>query len=119
MKKVSDKNKLVKLWWEHQNIDQVQNVLNKKNHGSGIYVLYHGGEIYYIGLSKNNLRRRLSRHALKDKHIGQWDSFSFYQIRRPKHVKDVESLLLRIFKPTGNSISGRFHKKFNYQNHIK
>ena len=68
--------------------------------------------IYYVGLSKRSMRKRLNKH-LRDHHHGKWDRFSFYQIRRTKYIKDVETLLLRIIQPPGNDVLGRFRSKYN------
>lgn len=113
MKKMTDKNKLVKKFIEHQKWYNYNLALNKKNKGTGIYVLYKGNKIYYIGLSKSSSRARLSSHANEDKHKGKWNNYSFYQIGRTKYIKDIESLLLRIFRPSGNKISGKFQRKYN------
>jgi len=113
VKKKSDKNKLVKKFLEHRKWEDYKLALGKKSRGRGVYVLYKSEAIYYIGLSKNSLRSRLRRHATKDRHKGKWDEFSFYQIGRTKYVKDVESLMLRIFHPPGNKVGGKFHKKYN------
>ena len=43
----------------------------------GIYVLYNGYEIVYVGQTKNPIADRLKTHT-KDKK--QWDSFSWYGI---------------------------------------
>src|SRR5579863_10120053 len=95
--KTSDKNRLVKKFWENALAEAYAKAPGSKQRGRGIYVLYSKGKIYYIGLSKRSLRSRLRRHALRDRHKGKWDSFSFYRIGRTKYIKDVESLLLRIF----------------------
>ena len=113
MKKNSNKNKLVKKFLEHRKWDDYKLALGKKNRGRGIYVLYKNKKVYYIGLSTSSLRSRLRRHATRDRHKGKWDEFSFYQIGRIKYVKDIESLMLRIFHPSGNKVSGKFHKKYN------
>jgi hypothetical protein len=77
----------------------------------GIYALYKSGRLYYVGLAKN-LRARLSSH-LKDKHKGRWDRFSVYLTVESQHVRELESLLLRIVKPKGNTQSGRLTRSQN------
>lgn len=112
-KKKSDKSKLVKRHLEHESCDSYIRALGKDQKGTGVYVLYSGAEIHYIGLSTNSLRRRISKHAKRDRHRGHWDNFSFYQITRKQYIKDIESLLLRIYRPEGNKIGGRFKSKYN------
>ena len=73
---------------------------------SGIYVLYREGVPHYVGQA-SNLPYRIKGH-LKDRLEGKWDSFSLYIVRGPRHLKHLESLLLRIVKPRGAKISGHF-----------
>ena len=114
-----DKNKLVGKYAEYLDADS----LNKKKifdripgshtHGSGLYVLYDGTRIHYIGLTRKSLRWRLRTH-LKDHLRGEWDHFSFYQIPKAKYVKDVETLFLRILQKTpGNKRGGKFRRRHN------
>ena len=113
LKKLSDRNKLVKKFHENVALEKYVTAPGSKQRGRGIYVLYSKGRVYYIGLSKRSLRGRLRRHALRDRHQGKWDTFSFYRIGGTKYIKDIESLLLRIFKPEGNRLLGRFKKQYN------
>lgn len=106
------RNKLVKKWDERVSYDKYSNALGKKQRGKGIYILYKGKKPYYVGLSTSSLRGRIRRHATKDRHKGKWDNFSFYQILKTKYIKDIESLLLRYYKPDGNKVKGKFHKKY-------
>jgi hypothetical protein len=112
-KRVSDKNRLIKKFWENASAGAHAEAPGSKQRGRGIYVLYSKGKIYYIGLSKRSLRGRLRRHALRDRHKGKWDSFSFYRIGKTRYIKDVESLLLRIIRPPGNRVVGKFGRKYN------
>lgn len=80
---------------------------------SGIYALYHGQSLYYVGLA-SNLMARLKAH-LRDRHNGRWDRFSVYVTRNDNHMKDLEALLLRIVDPNGNRQSGRLTGSKNLQ----
>jgi predicted GIY-YIG superfamily endonuclease len=71
----------------------------------GIYALYKGTDLYYIGLSKN-LKGRLKQH-LKDKHAKKWDTFKIFKIRRVNYLKDLETLILQIVHPIGNVRMGK------------
>jgi hypothetical protein len=89
----------------------VLGVFWKEFHGllrgdSGIYVLYKDGIPHYVGKA-SKLSWRI-RHHQRDRLKGKWDSFSLYVVRGDRYVKDVESLLLRIVKPKGALVSGRF-----------
>lgn len=78
---------------------------------NGVYALYHGEKLYYVGLA-TNLRNRLKTH-LKDRHAGKWDHFSVYLTTDSDHLKDLESLLLRVLFPSGNKQKGKFQGATN------
>ena len=72
---------------------------------SGIYALYKDDTLYYVGLAVD-LMRRVDQH-LKDRHQGAWNRFSVYLTARDEHLKPLESLLLRVYRPSGNKQGGR------------
>lgn len=72
---------------------------------SGIYALYKDDTLYYVGLAVD-LMRRVDQH-LNDRHGGAWNRFSVYLTQRDEHLKPLESLLLRVFKPSGNQQGGK------------
>lgn len=74
----------------------------------GVYALYSKGHLYYVGLA-SNLRNRLKTH-LKDGHAYTWDKFSVYFTINDSHLRDLESLILRIASPKGNRQTGKFIK---------
>lgn len=74
----------------------------------GVYALYRRGKLYYVGLA-SNLRSRLAHH-LKDRHSDSWDRFSVYLTIGDSHLRELESLILRIVRPAGNKEKGRFAK---------
>lgn len=76
-----------------------------RGHG-GVYVLYKEEVPHYVGKA-SSLASRI-RHHQRDRLKRKWDAFSLYVVRGDRHVKDVESLLLRIVKPKGARVSGRF-----------
>ncbi len=71
----------------------------------GIYALYRNNQLYYVGLA-SDLKNRVPNH-LKDRHAGRWNYFSLYLARSEKHMKELESLTLRIADPKGNKVRGR------------
>src|ERR1700734_200236 len=75
---------------------------------SGVYALYHGEKLYYVGLAKN-LYGRLRAHK-KNRHKGKWDGFAIFRGRRVGCLKDMETLLLQVSEPPGNSVSGHLHR---------
>lgn len=78
---------------------------------NGIYALYKGHRLYYVGLA-TNLRTRL-RHHLKDRHRGAWDTFSVYLTVGDHHLRELESLAIRIASPKGNSQKGGLRRADN------
>jgi predicted GIY-YIG superfamily endonuclease len=77
----------------------------------GIYALYRRGKLYYVGLA-SDLRGRLTSH-LRDKHGDSWDRFSVYLTIGDEHMRELEALMLRIIKPGGNKVKGKFAKSEN------
>ena len=71
----------------------------------GIYALYDGDDLYYVGKS-SELRTRV-RHHLKDRHVASWTHFSLYLVSHEEHIHEIESLLVRIANPKGNRIVPR------------
>lgn len=74
-------------------------------HHRGIYALYRGDKLYYIGIARN-VAGRLRGH-LKDRHSRKWDYFSLYICRSLQTIRTLEKLFLRIARPQGNSQRGR------------
>jgi len=72
----------------------------------GVYALYRRGKLHYVGLA-SNLRSRLAHH-LRDHHQHSWDRFSVYLTIGDSHLKELESLILRIVKPPANKQKGKF-----------
>lgn len=72
----------------------------------GVYALYRGSRLHYVGLA-SNLRSRLANH-LRDRHANTWDHFSIYLTLGDEHLKELESLVLRITSPKGNRQKGKF-----------
>jgi hypothetical protein len=74
----------------------------------GLYALYDGGELYYVGLA-SNLRNRIDTH-LKDRHRRRWTHFSLYIVKHEEHIRELESLVLRIASPRGNRQKGKLRR---------
>ena len=79
----------------------------------GVYAQYRRGKLYYVGLARD-LRWRLNAH-LKDRLAPHWNRFSVYLKIGEKHLKELESLLLRAVKPkpSGNAQTGKFASSEN------
>jgi len=83
----------------------------------GVYALYKRGKLYYVGLAKD-LPSRVRAH-LRDKHGKSWDTFRLYLTLDKGHMKELESLLIRITNPDGNRQSGRFARAKNLSKDFK
>jgi len=88
--------------------DVVQEFVRGRN---GIYALYRGGKLYYVGLARN-LRSRLKDH-LDDRHARLWDSFSVYLTIGESLLPQLEALVVRVASPQGNLQKGRFGRADN------
>ena len=73
---------------------------------NGVYALYRKGKLYYSGLA-SDLRGRLRWH-LRDRHANRWDTFSVYLTIGDQHLRELESLILRVAQPPGNRQLGKF-----------
>lgn len=67
----------------------------------GIYALYDENELYYVGKS-TDLKNRVKQH-LKDRHLASWTHFSLYLVRNADHISEIESLIIRVANPKGNT----------------
>ena len=83
----------------------------------GIYALYKKDKLYYIGLA-SNLKNRI-KHHLNDKHKNCWTHFSLYIISKQEHIKEFESVILRIAYPKGNSVKGKLSRANNLRPLLK
>jgi hypothetical protein len=73
---------------------------------NGVYAFYRKGKLYYSGLA-SYLRGRLRWH-LRDRHAQRWDTFSVYLTIGDQHLRELESLILRVAQPPGNRQLGKF-----------
>ncbi len=83
----------------------------------GVYALYKNDRLYYVGLA-SNLRRRIKQH-LRSPLASRWNRFSLYLVRKVDHIKEIESLLLRIADPAGNRQCGRLRKATNLRGELR
>lgn len=85
--------------------DVLQGYTRRRN---GVYALYRGDRLYYVGLARD-LRGRVNQH-LKNRHRGAWDRFSMYLTIGDDHIRELESLVLRVVRPKGNKQIGKFRR---------
>lgn len=88
-------------------LEEYQSIIRKYvRNRHGIYALYLRGKLQYVGLA-GSLQGRLKTH-LHDRHKDSWDRFSVYLTITDSHLRELESLILRIVQPTGNKQKGKF-----------
>jgi predicted GIY-YIG superfamily endonuclease len=83
----------------------------------GVYALYRGKRLYYVGLA-SNLRSRLKAH-LKDRHAEAWDGFSMYLTEVDVHLRELEALVLRITMPSGNRARTKFARSKDLRQYFR
>lgn len=89
---------------------------------SGIYSLYNGDKLYYVGIA-DKLLGRVEWHT-HDKHQYNWNKVSFFVIDRHRYSKDIETVILRITKkntksePKGNKTRGKFEAHYKLQDKL-
>ena len=84
---------------------------------SGIYALYKGDKLYYVGIAKN-LLGRVEWHT-RDRHRHKWDRVSFFVIEKHRFSKDIETIILRIVGGTkGNRTKGKFESHHELQDKL-
>lgn len=87
-------------------LEEYRQNLKAMIHGyAGVYALYKGEKLYYVGLARS-LMNRVNQH-LKDRHKSKWDAFSVYLTSDGDHMRPLESLVLRIVSPDGNKVTGK------------
>ena len=75
-----------------RNPANIRKVPSSRNGGKGVYILFDGSMPVYVG--KGNIKRRLLG-AKRSKRRGQlWDRFSWYALKDPKMMHDIEVLVL-------------------------
>lgn len=98
-------------------LEKYQDVIRQYvRHRQGVYALYRRRKLYYVGLAKD-LRWRLKQH-LNDHHGQSWDRFSIYLTIGDQHLRELECLILRIVKPSGNKLLGNFNNSENLRRRL-
>ncbi len=80
-----------------RNTKNIQRIPRSSKGGVGIYILFDGSMPVYAG--KGNIRYRIT-DARRSRRRGQsWDRFSWYALKDPKMMHEIEVLVLRILPP--------------------
>ena len=111
----SEKVEIVSTLLERIPADALDNIYTEKRMKQllkgvyGIYALFKGGNLYYIG--QGDLYQRLLAHYKKDRHKEEWDTFAFAKLRNPEVRKELESLLISLTDPPGNRATPHVKKR--------
>jgi hypothetical protein len=94
-----------------RNTKNIREIPGCNSGGIGVYILFDGSMPVYVG--KGNIRNRIT-DARRSKRRGQlWDRFSWYALKDPKMMHDVEVLILRLLPPYLRALTrqeGHFQK---------
>ncbi|MBK8324805.1 MAG: hypothetical protein IPL06_19495 [Betaproteobacteria bacterium] len=108
-RKAAETNGVVREYFERVDgavLDQYATVVKSLIHRhAGVYALYKGERLYYVGLAKN-LMGRVKAH-LKDRHARKWNKFSVYLTPDNELIRPLEALVLRVMNPVGNRVKGK------------
>jgi len=77
-----------------RNTKNIRKIPGHRAGGVGVYILFDGSMPVYVG--KGNIRQRVTG-ARSSKRRGQlWDRFSWYALKDPRMMHDIEVLILRM-----------------------
>lgn len=77
-----------------RNTKNIRRIPGSRAGGCGVYILFDGSMPVYAG--KGNIRQRITK-ARYSKRRGQlWDRFSWYVVKDPRMMHDIEVLVLRL-----------------------
>ena len=87
----------------------IQSKLKGSLKDSGVYILYQGFDIFYIGKA-DNLFKRLHSHATKRYRL--WNHFSAFLVGQ-NHLAEVEAIMIAATPRTANKSGGKLFKKID------
>jgi hypothetical protein len=85
-----------------RNSENIAKIPGSREGGLGVYILFDGSMPMYVG--KGKIKRRIIR-ATRGRRGQLWDHFSWYAIKNPKMMHDIEVLMLRILPPNLRSLT--------------
>jgi hypothetical protein len=94
-----------------RNATNIAKIPKSSKGGFGVYILLDGSMPMYVG--KGNISSRIKDACKSKRRRHLWDHFSWYAMRNPRLMHDVEALMLRILPPNLRSLtrqSGNFVK---------
>src|SRR5580704_8475011 len=94
-----------------RNAENIAKIPGSKDGGLGVYILFDGSMPMYVG--KGQIKYRILGASTSKRRGQLWDHFSWYAIKNPKMMHDIEVLMLRILPPNLRSLTrqgGNFKK---------
>lgn len=82
--------------WARNDVN-IATIPSSRKGGRGVYVLFDGSMPMYVG--KGNIRSRIEKADTSERRKNLWDHFSWYSIKNPAMMHDIEVLMLRILPP--------------------
>jgi hypothetical protein len=86
-----------------RNAENIAKIPSSKDGGLGVYILFDGSMPMYVG--KGKIKRRIIGASTSKRRGQLWDHFSWYAIKNPKMMHDIEVLMLRILPPNLRSLT--------------
>ena len=86
-----------------RNAENIAKIPRTSEGGLGVYILFDGSMPMYVG--KGKIKRRIIGASTSKRRGQLWDHFSWYAIKKPAMMHDIEVLMLRILPPTLRSLT--------------
>ncbi len=86
-----------------RNAENIAKIPGSKEGGLGVYILFDGSMPMYVG--KGKIKRRIIGASTSKRRGQLWDHFSWYAIKYPAMMHDIEVLMLRILPPNLRSLT--------------
>ena len=86
-----------------RNAENIAKIPGSSDGGLGVYILFDGSMPMYVG--KGKIRRRIIGASRSERRGQLWDHFSWYAIKNPHMMHDIEVLMLRILPPNLRSLT--------------
>jgi hypothetical protein len=96
-------NMETKGWSTRRNAENIDKIPGTRKGGRGVYILFDGSMPMYVG--KGKIKRRILGATRSKRRRQFWDHFSWYAIKKPEMMHDIEVLMLRILPPNLRSLT--------------
>src|SRR5580704_6922426 len=80
-----------------RNETNITKALKSRKHIFGVYILFDGSMPMYVG--KGEMSKRVRKAAESTRRGQRCDRFSWYAIKNPRLLHDIEAIMLRVLPP--------------------